>query len=486
MSLRARLIAGLLAVSTVGLVLLGGVTYVEQRSFLLDRIDRQADAALGAVDRRLDGGGPRGPELFGPGRGAPGRRRPPGGGGPDDLVNLPPGTYGQHRDAQGRPTASVTLFLNGQTAPSPPRLPTALTAGRTLDVDARRGDLRYRVFARANARGGPGALTVVAIPLGEVDRTLHRLLIVEALVVAGVLAVMALAGVALVRLGLRPLDRIGQTADAIAGGDLSRRVEPATQRTEVGRLGLALNAMLARVEDAFGRQRASEERLRTFLADASHELRTPLSSIRGYAELFRLGAASDPEDLSRAMTRIEQEAARMGVLVEDLLTLARLDELPGLQAEPVDLASMAQDAVLDARAAAQERQITLTADPQAFVHGDPHQLRQVFANLLRNATVHTPDGTPIAVTVTVDDTATVLTVRDRGPGLPHGETEALFDRFWRADSGRGPGRDGAGLGLAIVAEIVAAHGGRAGAADAVDGPGAVFTVRLPRHPRRSP
>ncbi len=242
-------------------MLLGGVTYVEQQSFLLDRIDRQAPAALLAAERRLDDGAPRGRELFDPepGRGALGRR-PPGGGGPDDLVNLPPGTYGQARDAGGRATASVALFLNGQTAPSAPHLPATLRAGRVIDVAARQGDLRYRVFARADPRGAPGALTVVAIPLSEVDRTLHRLLLVEALVIAA-----GLAGHGAGRLRARAAgaaaagDRIGQTADAIAGGDLSRRVEPTTARTEVGRLGLALNAMLARLEDAFSRQRASEE-----------------------------------------------------------------------------------------------------------------------------------------------------------------------------------------------------------------------------------
>ncbi len=176
----------------------------------------------------------------------------------------------------------------------------------------------------------------------------------------------------------------------------------------------------------------------------------------------------------------------MGVLVEDLLTLARLDELPALQTEVIDLGGMAQDAVLDARAAAQDREITLTADPDALVDGDPHQLRQVFANLVRNATVHTPSGTPFAVTVTTADDATVLSVRDHGPGLPEGETDALFQRFWRADPGRGRGRDGAGLGLAIVAEIVAAHGGHVSVANAPDGSGAVFTVRLPGHAADAP
>jgi two-component system OmpR family sensor kinase len=283
----------------------------------------------------------------------------------------------------------------------------------------------------------------------------------------------------LVAIGLRPLERIGRTAGAIAAGDLSRRVEPATPRTEVGRLGLALNAMLDRLEHAFAEREASEDRLRRFLADASHELRTPLASIRGYAELFRMGAASEPDDIAKAMRRIEDEAARMGVLVEDLLTLARLDEVREAPHGSVDLALLARDAVDDARATAPEREITLDAEP-VTVNGDADQLRQVLANLLRNALVHTPAGTPIDVSVSVDDGAARLEVRDHGPGLPGENPDALFERFWRAEGGRERGKDGAGLGLAIVAGIVDGHRGTVSAANAPGG-GAAFEVRLPGH-----
>ncbi|MCW2996544.1 MAG: histidine kinase [Solirubrobacterales bacterium] len=484
MSLRTRLIAGLLAIATIGLLVLGGVTYAEQRSFLLERIDRQAGAVLTAVERRLEHSGASGqePNVFDPGGGFP-RHPPRGGGGPGDLVNPPPGTYGQRRGPDGTIQASVPLFLNGQNPPSPPKLPQHLESGRIVTVDAANGRLRYRVFARQDP--GTGGQTVVAIPLSEVDTTLDRLLLVEALVIAAVLAALAVASFLLVRLGLRPLDRIGMTADAIAAGDLSRRVTPATSRTEVGRLGLALNAMLARLEHAFTRQQASEDRLRRFLADASHELRTPLSSIRGYAELFRIGAARDPADIAKAMTRIEQEAARMGVLVEDLLTLARLDELPDIEPQSVDVGALARDAVDDARATAPDRTITVTTAPGSVVAGDPHQLRQLFSNLMRNALVHTPAGTAIEVDVTAADGEqdVLVTVRDHGHGLPDGEADALFERFWRADPGRGRGRAGAGLGLAIVAGIVGAHGGQVAAANAPDG-GAIFSVRLPHRPQR--
>jgi two-component system OmpR family sensor kinase len=281
-----------------------------------------------------------------------------------------------------------------------------------------------------------------------------------------------------VRLGLRPLDRMGTTAGIIAGGDLSRRVSPATPRTEVGRLGLALNAMLDRLEEAFAQRQASEDRLRRFLSDASHELRTPLASIRGYAELHRMGATRDPEAVERAMRRIEDEAARMGMLVEDLLALARLDEQRERVRRPVDVAALAADAVDDARATAPDRAIALDAEPGATALADPDQLGQVLANLLRNAIVHTPAGTPVEVSVRRGGGDVRLRVRDHGPGLPDGDPAALFDRFWRAEGGRERGKAGAGLGLAIVAGIVAAHDGAVSAEDA-DGGGACFTVQLP-------
>ncbi len=281
------------------------------------------------------------------------------------------------------------------------------------------------------------------------------------------------------RVGLLPLERMGHTADAIAGGDLSHRVADTDERTEVGRLGLALNAMLDRLEDAFRRREASEDKLRRFLADASHELRTPLASIRGYAELFRMGAVADEAERAKALGRIEDEATRMGVLVEDLLTLARLDEVADAPHVPVDVAALVRDAASDARAAAPDRAIDARAEPPLTVVGDADQLRQVLGNLLRNAVAHTPPGTPVEVSARTDGGQVRLEVRDHGPGLPAtADPEELFGRFWRAEGGRTRGRAGAGLGLAIVAAIVAAHGGSVQARDA-EGGGASFVVRLP-------
>jgi two-component system OmpR family sensor kinase len=466
-SLRARLLAAVLALAAAGLVLLGGITYVGQRSFLLDRLDDQIAAAP-----------PAAAGAFGFGGDGDGRVRPPReGGGPPPGSGLPPGTYAEHRDAGGD-VDFAQVFDYGQEISADPALPADVPLGEPFTVNGRNGDTeRYRVYAQAD-RNGDGGITIVAAPLSDIDATLNRLLLLESLVIAGILVLLGLVAWIVVRVGLLPLDRIGHTAGAIAGGDLSHRVASTDPRSEVGRLGLAFNGMLDRLEGAFAQRQASEDRLRTFLADASHELRTPLASIRGYAELFRMGAASSPEEVARSMRRIEDEAARMGVLVEDLLTLARLDEIAEAPHTSVDVSSLVSDAVHDARATAPDRTISLSADGPSLVRGDAHQLRQVLGNLLRNALVHTPEGTPVSVRVAGSDGTVRIDVRDHGPGLPTGDAGELFERFWRAEGGRERGKAGSGLGLAIVAAIVAAHDGEVSAADA-DGGGAVFTVRLP-------
>jgi two-component system OmpR family sensor kinase len=472
-SLRARLIAGLLVLAAVGLLVLAGVTYAEQRRFLFDRVDQQARAAPFAVAVALNGGG------FGPrdgrGGGSGGVQRPPPGG---PSAQPPPGTYGELRAANGTTVVGdpVVLSYSDETLTARPKLPEHVDVGELLTVDgAASDDTRYRVYAQRETSGG---VVVAAVPLREVDHTLNQLLLVMALVVVGVLAILGAVAWIVVRIGLLPLDRMGHTAGAIAGGDLSHRVEATDPRTEVGRLGISLNAMLDRLEHAFAEREASEDRLRRFLADASHELRTPLSSIRGYAELFRIGAARGPEDTEKAMRRIEEEAQRMGVLVEDLLLLARLDEVHETEREPVDLAALAGDAVDDARATAPDRDIDLEVDDEVTVSGEPDRLRQVLANLLRNALVHTPPGGPIEVRLARTREGVLLEVRDHGPGLPTDHPEHLFERFWRAEGGRERGRGGAGLGLAIVAAIVDAHGGQVSAVNAPDG-GALFGVLLP-------
>jgi two-component system OmpR family sensor kinase len=486
-SLRARLVASVLALAAAGLLLLGAVTYAEQKSFLTERVDQQARGAVGAVSQILDREGflPAGSAShqnpFGSGQGDPdglGAAVPPRG-----QPQLPPGTFGQRREADGRVLGHRTISFGSEQWPEP-ILPAHMPLNTYVTVESRStSDLHYRAYAARDPEDS--GITVVAVPLRDAEQTLSRLLLVEGLVIGGVLLALGLSAYVVVRLGLRPLDRIERTAGQIAAGQLSHRVSPANRKTEVGRLGLALNAMLDRLEEAFAERTASEERLRQFLADASHELRTPLSSIRGYAELFNMGAAADPESTELAMRRIEEEAKRMGVLVEDLLLLARLDETSDRPPEPVDVAALARDAVEDARATAPERTISLDAGEHAVVSGDAHQLQQVLANLLRNALVHTPAGTPIEVAVEREPESVTLTVRDHGPGLPAAARTTIFERFWRAEGGRERGRAGAGLGLAIARGVVEAHRGEISAADAPGG-GALFVVRLPAQPVPTP
>ena len=370
------------------------------------------------------------------------------------------------------------FFSYTQTTPPAPSLPANPPLEKLFTVGSvGSSGLQYRVYMTHDPEDT--GLTLVAVPLHDVEQTLSRLRLIEALVIGGVLLALGVGAFFVVRLGLRPLNRMQVTAGQIAAGDLSRRVSPATQSTEVGRLGIALNRMLERLERAFSQRAESEDRLREFLADASHELRTPLASIRGYAELFRMGATRDPHERELAMRRIEEEAARMGALVEDLLTLARVDEEPARERAPVDVVALARDAVNDARATAPARRITLDAGAPAVVDGDTHQLRAVLANLMRNALVHTPADTPIDVALRDSNGKVELSVRDHGNGLPPDAVEHVFDRFWRAEQGRGRGRAGTGLGLAIVADVVRAHGGTVRAANA-EGGGALFVVELPK------
>ncbi len=325
---------------------------------------------------------------------------------------------------------------------------------------------------------------IVAVPLTETTQTMGRLLGIEILVFALVLAGLGVAAWLIIKRDLRPLETMADTADVIAAGDLSQRVEPAEPRTEVGRLGLSLNAMLAQIEVAFAERAATEEKLRRFLADASHELRTPLTSIRGYAEIFERGAKDDPEDLATAMRRIEEESKRMGVMVDELLLLARLGEGREPEREPVDLARVTADAVGDARAADAGRDISLEAPDELVVTGDENQLRQVVANLLGNARKHTPPGRPVHVRLASEAGSAggpgeaVLEVADEGPGLTPEVAAKVFEPFYRADKSRARQSGGAGLGLAIVAAIVEAHGGSV-ALRTQPGEGATFSVRLP-------
>jgi two-component system OmpR family sensor kinase len=467
MSLRARLLIVTVGLVTLGLLIADVVTYRALSSSLLQRVDEQlAQVAQAAVPALEPGSG-----------GFPMPDEPqPGPGG------VPTGSYAALLDGSGTVVQSHSFGYRSDTAPTPvlpAGLPGSSTGGVgsvTFSARSSTGGSGFRVQA-VGPRPEAGTL-VIAVPLAEMRATLGRLLTIEALVTIGVALVAGALALVLVKIGLRPLETMGTTAGAIAAGDLSRRVEPADDDTEIGKLGTSLNAMLAQIEAAFDERRASEERLRRFVGDASHELRTPITSIRGYAELFRRGADTRPDDLARSMARIEAEAERMGVLVDDLLLLARLDQGRPLEREPVDLAPIVADAVDAARAIDPERVLEADLDGSAIVTGDAGRLRQVVDNLLENARVHTPAGTPTHLALGSDDDVVVLTIADEGPGMNAEVAAKAFERFYRGDPARARTTGGAGLGLSIVGAIVESHGGSVRVLDA--DAGTTIEVRFPR------
>jgi two-component system OmpR family sensor kinase len=469
-TLRTRLLIVLVSIVLVGLLVSGIVTYKSLESFLVSRLDQQLDNSPAQASRAMgicvDQGSPACQTT--------------------DVPAVPPGTFGQLR-VDGGPTYSAWFLLTTPTQPPPPVLPSRLTVSSQGDpvifTAVSSSGLTYHVLAEP-APPTPalsafsGAVVVVAVPLTTVDQTLNRLLLVELLVSGGVLLVLGAVSWWIVRAGLRPLDEMATTAGAIAAGDLTQRVPAGDTGTEVGRLGLALNAMLGEIEESFAARKASEERLRRFLADASHELRTPLTSIRGYAEMFDRGARDRPEDLAMSMRHIRQDADRMSTLVEDLLVLARLDRERPNAHEQVDLRQVLEPAVADISVREPGRVVALSAPEEASVAGDANRLRQVVDNLLVNAVRHTPDGTPMEVGLRIDGDSAVLSVRDHGPGIPADEQSRIFEPFYRSDPSRSRATGGEGLGLAIVDTIVRGHGGQVGVGSP-EGGGALFWVRLP-------
>jgi two-component system OmpR family sensor kinase len=330
-----------------------------------------------------------------------------------------------------------------------------------------------------------GDQLVVAIAISDQESTLHTLLLIELAVTAGALVLAMAGGWWLVRLGLRPLEDVERTADSIAAGNLDQRVPGADDTTEVGRLARALNVMLERIEVAFSARVASENRLkesdrhlRQFVADASHELRTPIAAVSAYAELFERGAADHADDLPRVFSGIRAETARMDRLVSDLLTLARFDEGLPIQIVPTELVGLGAEAVRTAATVGPQWPVEFTASRPVEVMGDPTRLRQVIDNLLANVRAHTPEGTSATVHVDQDGTMAEIVVTDTGPGMPSEEAARVFERFYRVDASRARNHGGSGLGLSIVAAIVAAHGGTVSATSA-PGAGMTVTVRLP-------
>jgi two-component system, OmpR family, sensor kinase len=538
--LRIKLITALLALVAIALIVISSASVSVLRSYLQGRADSQVTAQYNSIVA----------ELAQPGS------RIPMAGGFTSINGFPYIT--EIRNSRGFILRPFGFEPPSSYEPAVPTDPAWLGAhsGHLVTVPSYSGTDSWRIIARqvpypvVNPASGAitsrtGAL-IVGADIGDINGTAHRLADIDIIVSAIVLLGLAIVGVAIVGSSLRPLTDIERTAAAIAAGDLSRRVPDRDPVTEVGRLGRALNTMLAQIEAAFvaraeseAAARRSEERMRRFVADASHELRTPLTAIRGYAEYYRqrggllsarpagdappteapvaapvpgtarmADAASRPAaapcgatgtnkadrlsnvDMDRIMERVEQEAARMGMLVEDMLLLARVDQQRPMERRPVDLLSVAADAVQDARMIAPTRTIELNVAAGAafLVHGDEARLRQVVGNLMGNALTHTPDGTPIDVRIRAADTpgdppvpAVTLEVADQGPGLTAEQAERAFERFYRADQARRRRTGGTGLGLAIVSALVTAHGGTVGV-DTAPGKGATFRITLPLAP----
>ena len=536
--LRIKLVAALLALVVIALTVISMVGQVAFRSYLQDR----ADAQLRLLSQQVG--------------------QSPGIGALHSPVFRFEGYVVELRDAQGQQVPNCAWCTYQATGPNVPLSQSWLSANnnKLVTIPGTSGGDTWRVLARSvgyynNTPLGPGpsqsGTLIVAADLGHLDQAVGWLAKVDLLVSAIIVVALAIVGVAMVRASLRPLNDIERTAEAIAAGDLSRRVPYHDPRTEMGRLATSLNVMLAHVESAFHARakseaaaRYSEERMRRFLADASHELRTPLTAIRGYAEYYRQrggmengsaaataattaaadagvaaagatgtgapaaavpGPATAPDalasvsdghgpltrqDMNRIMERVEQESFRMGGLVEDMLVLARLDQQRPVERRPVDLLTLAADAVQDARIVAPSRSIDLTVGTGAafLVLGDEARLRQVISNLMTNALTHTPDGSPISVRISTGlqegkppVPCAVLEVTDHGPGLTEEQASRVFERFYRADQARGRRTGGSGLGLAIVAALVTAHGGTVGV-DTAPHQGATFRITLPLAP----
>jgi two-component system OmpR family sensor kinase len=472
-SLRARLLIAVGAVALVALIAADVATYSSFRSFLFNQVDESLETAHPPLEAALNSGQTL--DVGTVARLAPGMFVEVRGAGGENLGDVPAFQRGGQQVAPSLP-AHINLSPSNE-GPGPGEPATYLTVGA-----AAQGGPQFRV--RASALVGGNQL-ILAAPLTNTAGTLHRLLLIELAVTGGALAAAAVLGWWVVRVGLRPLEQVERTADAIAEGDLTRRVPEARPTTEVGRLARALNAMLERIQDAFKQRdkteaelRRSEERLRRFVADASHELRTPLAAVSAYAELFERGARAQPEDLARVMAGVRSETARMGLLVEDLLLLARLDEGRPLERQSVELVRVAAEAVDAAGMVDASWPTQLVATEPVEVTGDAARLRQVIDNLLANVRAHTPSGTRSTVRVAREGPEAVVEVSDDGPGLSAEQAEKAFERFYRAEVSRSRQYGGTGLGLSIVAAIVGAHGGSVGVSG-TDGGGATFTIRLP-------
>lgn len=497
MSIRTRLTAGVLTLLIVVFATMGVMMARATESTMVTRVDNE----IVKQSARMTG-----PEDS---KGDPGRDGGPGG---DDSQSSEQGQNGTPLAAAAvTATPAVTTTSNSQSdsgkntiatliyasdgsirsnkpsgyydePDSPPRLPEFgspefnAMLGEIVTVSSEDGSLEYRVLIEPGRIEGD--FVVAAGPLTDVHEAVGELIRQFLAIGAIGLALAAVASWWFIRREFNPVDRIINTAAAIASGDLSQRVVDDNPRTELGRLGGALNEMLGQIESGLLVREENEKRLRRFVADAAHELRTPLTSVRGYSELYRQGAYPDQASVDHAMSRIESEGARMARLVDDLLLLARMDQQRGIETRPLDLVSLASEAAADFETVTQDHPLDWDPDGEIMIRGDRIRLRQIIDNLLSNARTHTPSGTTIRMAVRRDGSEAELTIADNGPGIRAEDRERVFERFWRADSSRQRNTGGTGLGLAIVQSLVLAHGGSVKLVSE-PGTGAEFTIRLP-------
>lgn len=467
-SLQQRLIAGVLALLAFATLGIGVLSVVFLRANLVDQLDQELRDTAQRI--RQVAAGAAGEEVFGfDGRGIP----------VETLIGVVGAGGGASAayldsDLRERPLTGAQLeVLTGAVLESP----------RTLRFPGGLGEFRVLAVPLDDE-----SALVVGLSTRDVTITIARLGAVISAVLVGTLVVAAVLGREVVKVGLRPLRRIRETATEVATLPLDRGTVALAERipelptdpdTEVGQLGGAFRRMLEHVQSAFDARQASEQKVRRFVADASHELRTPLAAIRGYSELTRRSGYALPDDIRHALSRIESESVRMTALVEDLLLLARLDEGSALRRDAVDLGRVLVDAVADARATSDEHEWEVRVpETPVIVTGDPHRLHQVVANLLANARVHTPAGTRVTAALGSLEGRALVTITDTGPGIPPEIMPVLFERFARADTSRSRATGSTGLGLAIVAGVVAAHRGEVTVASR---PGeTVFRISLPR------
>ncbi|MFZ2382256.1 MAG: HAMP domain-containing sensor histidine kinase [Candidatus Nanopelagicales bacterium] len=480
-SLRTRLVLTLLVLALCALIVSGVVVNRQLEGYLLDRLDRQIAESVPIISSKLlpaaiDRDDINKPDRF-------------------PVGSLPVGTYGAAYSDVGQLMTEVQLSYPREASPvggvSWSVFARPLISGEDLQLASNRGPVFTTV---AGDDGAPsfrlllqsvnGRVLIVGMPLTDIEATLTQLLWLELAVGAVALAILGVLAYVIVRAELRPLERMSSTAGAIAAGDLSHRVDEVAGGSEVGQLGTALNIMLNRIEEAFAARQASEDRLRTFVADASHELRTPLTSIRGYAEMFHRGASTKPQDLDTIMRRIEAESTRMSGLIDDMLLLARLDQKRTLDTSPMHLGPILGEVVQDMSASHPDHRIVLATDDTLWVNADEPSIRQVAVNLIRNACVHTPAATPVSVSVQRAGAYAEIVVADHGPGVPESLRAEVFERFTRADASRGRDAGGTGLGLSIVAAILSAHGGTVTLGETPGG-GATFRAFIPLAADRS-